>query len=649
MIKKYSLFLEGLLTKKQEVPYYFSERLRDLFLRIYGMDIPMSGLLLSSENNSRVKDDITFIDITDKDDTISFIQVNRLSRMKDEEEMDLEYWCSSLWIDTKSTLDSKAWKEQRTEMGVGRFFTRFYQKSSEPINDKVKEVLVNAYKSSYKSIKNSDTRFELVKGEDIRKWYLEDRYEMSKGQLSSSCMRYERCQSYLDIYVKNPDVCSLLILHGDDSQKIVGRALVWKLSKPKGGSYLDRIYTHLDADKNLFIDWAKKNDIKNSHFSGVGDIEVQLGNQSYSEFPYMDTFKCYNNSTHILSSDEDHLEEKEWWELQDTSGGYTEGNRVWSEYIEGYIDREDAVHTEDDGWMHRDDARWIESRGIWVSSNNDDYVWLEYVNQYYHVDDCVFSEVMDTYILESDSVGVWVDSNTEDYILKDEANQCTKEVEIEVEKKLCLLSRIVYNPFTDTWLFKGDRLVLYYCEELNLYLTEEDAEKKGVKIDSENRRISKANDYVSSLIKIDDINPEKLLEYLKKVEPTEETLHKVDLLLREKYPIIRLRSYLQVSHDSIRVNSNDLFNLVKMGIWFMPPDSERRSDFQIRGGYNHRNVLQGNLASKEAKDFLGEDLINMVVRVDAFDTIVREASDVMIYDIITDPEMLKIFIKLKSI
>ena len=119
------------------------------------------------------------------------------------------------------------------------------------------------------------------------------------------------------------------------------------------------------------------------------------------------------------------------------------------------------------------------------------------------------------------------------------------------------------------------------------------------------------------------------------------------LKLNNKYPIIRLRSY--VSHDSIRVNSNDLFNLVKMGIWFLPPDSERRSDFKIRGGYNHRNVLQGNLASKEAKDFLGEDLINMVVRVDAFDTIVREASDVMIYDIITDPEMLKIFIKLKSI
>jgi hypothetical protein len=103
MIKKYSLFLEGLFSKKEEVPYYFSERLRDVFTRMYGMDTPMSGLLLSGENSNRGKDDITFVDITEKDDTISFIQTNRLSRMKDDESIDLERWCftrngPSTWI-----------------------------------------------------------------------------------------------------------------------------------------------------------------------------------------------------------------------------------------------------------------------------------------------------------------------------------------------------------------------------------------------------------------------------------------------------------------------------------------------------------------------------------------------------------------------
>ena len=639
MIKKYSLFLEGLFTKKQEVPYYFSERLRDVFIRMYGMDIPMSGLLLSNENRYMVRDDITYIDITDKDDTISFIQVNRLLRMKEDEEMELEVWTSGLWIGTKSTLDSKVWKEQRTEMGIGRFFTRFYQKSEEPINDKTKEVLVNAYKSSYKSIKNSDTRFELVKGEDIRKWYLEDRYEMNKGQLSSSCMRYSRCQPYLDIYVKNPEVCSLLILHGNDPEKIVGRALLWKLSKPEGGTYLDRIYTHLDSDKNLFIDWAKKNDIKATHARGLSsygyDVEVQLGDQSYKQFPYMDTFRCYNNTTHILSSNEDHLEDESWWDLQDTQGGYTEGGRVWSEYSQDYIDRDDAVYCSGE-WFRRDDARWVESRGIWVSPDNDDYVWCEYADQYYHTDDCVYSDLNDSYILTEDAQSVWVDNNSEEYILKDDVVKLTKEVEMDGETKLCISRNIIFNPFTNTWLFKGDRLDVYYCDELRLSLTEEDAKIKGVEIDESRRTTVKGRDYVNSLIKIDDVDPDKLLNYLKEVKMTDGVRTKMNDLLGDQYIQYRLHQ--------LRVDDETIFKMVKLGIWFLPPDSERRTDLVIR----HNLSFSGNLISKEAKEFLDETTIG-IIENQIFDVIVKKISDMMVYDVITDPEMLKTFIKIKSI
>jgi hypothetical protein len=84
--------------------------------------------------------------------------------------------------------------------------------------------------------------------------------------------------------------------------------------------------------------------------------------------------------------------------------------------------------------------------------------------------------------------------------------------------------------------------------------------------------------------------------------------------------------------------------MVKLGIWFLPPDSERRGDL----GIGHNLSFSGNLASKEAKEFLDENTLG-VIAGEIFDVIVKKISDMMVYDIITDPEMLKTFIKIKSI
>ena len=132
---------------------------------------------------------------------------------------DLLQYTKNIWSNTKKDLDHDCWNQQRTEITIGRFVSRVLLKSKITISDKNIETFVNSYKSRIKFLNNVESNFEIVSGEDIKKWYLEDRYQSNRGQLANSCMRYKGCQEYFDIYTKNEDVCKLLILHGDDLRK----------------------------------------------------------------------------------------------------------------------------------------------------------------------------------------------------------------------------------------------------------------------------------------------------------------------------------------------------------------------------------------------------------------------------------------------
>jgi hypothetical protein len=53
-----------------------------------------------------------------------------------------------------------------------------------------------------------------------------------------------------DIYIENPDVCSLLILKDQIESSIHGRALLWILDD--GYKYMDRGYTNRNGLDGLF-------------------------------------------------------------------------------------------------------------------------------------------------------------------------------------------------------------------------------------------------------------------------------------------------------------------------------------------------------------------------------------------------------------
>ena len=70
-----------------------------------------------------------------------------------------------------------------------------------------------------------DFKFEVVKGNAIRKYYHYTSYYRESGSLGNSCMKYDVCQDYLGLYTHNKDICSLLIAT-DNRDRLIGRALL---------------------------------------------------------------------------------------------------------------------------------------------------------------------------------------------------------------------------------------------------------------------------------------------------------------------------------------------------------------------------------------------------------------------------------------
>jgi hypothetical protein len=211
----------------------------------------------------------------------------------------------------------------KSEMRIGRFIRAILQKFKKEFTDSDIESFVNTYKSILDFDKSKFDLFEIIKGRDIKKYYNEKTYLNQKGSLGASCMKYDRCQKYLNIYCDNEDVCSLLILKDiDDKSKIIGRSLIWETSI---GKFMDRIYYIKDSDVNLFTKYAKDNNMyfkASSNYNAEQKITIQLKNFEFKYYPYMDTFKYLaldgelSNIVNIVNT------KKEFYFLEQTFGGH---------------------------------------------------------------------------------------------------------------------------------------------------------------------------------------------------------------------------------------------------------------------------------------------------------------------------------------
>ena len=465
-LNRYKDFIsEGASSGKMMI--FYSDAFRELLTNIAMSDSPaitVARILLQVEDNDDSKDTYTLIDKTDKNDMISYVQTSRFYR--EYPDTDLEKF--------KDVKGNKFWTSGRTpNYGIGRWVRHIFNDVRQtPIKNEDLESFVNAYKSTYDKMNKGSEKFELVKGEDIRYWYLEDRYEEVKGQLGNSCMRFQRCQKYLDIYVENPESCSLLILKGNTPDKIIGRALIWTIHDGPGVAgreFMDRVYMINDSDKLLFEAYAKEHNIFRSQ-TYTYKIKVKEGRYNY--YPYMDTFTCYDYEKGILTSGVDGYSE-DILELQNTDGTASDNSgRVYSEYHGEYIDEDDARYCEDvEGPVHYESTVWLEYLDIYVTDNADT-VYSEYFDGNYYSEDAVRSECMDDWLKKDDSEVIEIITNAEgdtDYCVKDRTQHY-----IEVDGEYYSRKSYILDPYTGEYHF-GDEKVdgVKYIKYLENKLEEE--------------------------------------------------------------------------------------------------------------------------------------------------------------------------------
>lgn len=203
----------------------------------------------------------------------------------------------------------------RVKIKIGRFINKFLkEKTLNDLNISNKEIedFVNLFKSYFNS--NPDNLI-VVEGVDIQKWYLEDNYSSvlgsKNGSLWNSCMRQSERNKFMKLYSDNPDEVKMLILLNDDG-KLRSRSLLWENVKDKEGEtykFMDRVYSLYEHDVYLFKSWAIKNgyiskweqNAKSGRLFDVnGDIRemklfVNLTNYKQNFYPYLDTFKYFND------------------------------------------------------------------------------------------------------------------------------------------------------------------------------------------------------------------------------------------------------------------------------------------------------------------------------------------------------------------
>ena len=358
------------------------------------------------------------------------------------------------------------------------------------------ELFSNLIKADKINDEDCQVQFIEVKGKDIKYRYNENNHSKlyTLGQLGDSCMRYEGCERYFNIYVKNPDKVSMLVMV-DCENNTVGRALVWNTNK---GMFMDRVYA-TDAHQKMFENYAEEKGwmYKKVHSNDVtgnivkdGESErryltVELDEYEFDEYPYVDTL-CYLSDTGKISNDSSYNDK----ELRSTSGSWEQqeqeddhDNECWDEENEEWISEENAMYIQSYGYVHYDNAvlddytdNYIRKRdaqrlanGKWCHENNanetedgwvhdDDLDDYEYINGTYYnrKDSCVMDSLTDEYILESESVELYDGNKTHEDSREIVEMDSSYGNNIYWKKDCC--TKCVY---ADTWFLTEDTVLLY--------------------------------------------------------------------------------------------------------------------------------------------------------------------------------------------
>ena len=365
---------------------------------------------------------VSYLDFGSTNDTISFITHNKLTDIQQSNAND---WNSLVWTD------------KRSEIKVGKLIKMFF-KNRYPINHPKGEqrpkpvVDIESFVNKYKAERDKNinyNRFEIIKANDFYYWYSQDNYSRfvhDETTLGRSCLRYNESHDYLDMYSKNPEIFSMLILK-DDSNRLRGRANIWKLETPKNRIYMDRVYSVNDYDVELFKNYAKEKGwlYKESQTFGwenniVDSVNGEIYNwdkmilkskinkipaKDYTKYPYLDTLCVYNQDDHTLTNDGRLSVLKPHLLLTDYQGSYhiefDDREMVYSRTYNNYIVKEESSFVEiNNDWVYQSDAVYVHNTDGQLAYKHSDKVVESYVfnKKYFLKEVTEYSDYLGTYV-----------------------------------------------------------------------------------------------------------------------------------------------------------------------------------------------------------------------------------------------------------
>ena len=385
MIKSYYQFLlESILFTSQ----YFEDILKDI-------NDDISKDLLSFINKD-IKTQYNAINITDTNDRLSFVSDNQFQNKLKQGINPLDLF-----------------KDENNKTNITRIVRQILKDNGKEYSDSDLTKFVDRFKASYNNYKAKSEKREpirVVSGEDIRHWYLIDNYcEKTKkgfGTLGKSCMRYEECQPYFDIYVESPSVCKLIILTEieDGEEVLKARALLWTTDK---GLFLDRIYFTEPSESEMITNFAKDKlgvELNTSKYIGRVKVDLEPQGKHYKFYPYMDNLPYYYTISGTLYSYEpDVNDRKELLYCQDTGGGFDRQDLVYCEYLDDSFPEDQVIWSE----YHQSNIPIDRS------------CWSDYYNSELYDSDSVYSETLEDNLPKDDSIKAYIDSRNEDWFPKE--------------------------------------------------------------------------------------------------------------------------------------------------------------------------------------------------------------------------------------
>lgn len=356
----FNKILEELNVKVNELEFILSPRMKNVLKE---MNHKIADDLLALHVSSEREYKKTFIDLGSEADKVSFISANKVPELIEPDivhggykrnpdaknpgenwggEFDFveDQWTNP-WIQGVNHIldlheiqfsdkNHPVWNKNRSEVKIGRFITQMfpgkYDVNVKRNQQKAKPEDVESFSNMFKAVVESKAKMiAVVTGEEIRHYYDCKTYHQDKGTLGGSCMKDSSKAHQFDMYVENPEKISMLILYPQDIRdKIIGRAILWKLSKVDGEEvkdtyFLDRIYTANDSDEYMFKEYAKAKGYYTKKYQSYDDpmrfitpsgdevnaiVEADLKPKDFKKnYTYMDTMKYYNPETGNITND----------------------------------------------------------------------------------------------------------------------------------------------------------------------------------------------------------------------------------------------------------------------------------------------------------------------------------------------------------